>query len=589
MKPTIFRTTRCARLMLGTVLAIACFWLTRAPAGAQSEYTYTVIADVTNCFSVASPVVNNAGEVAFGASCFSPVGPPGGAVVIRRGSGGLLTDIFTLGDFSPVGPHIDVLSINDAGVVAFAGTSRTCTGSAASAILTGDGGSPSTLVDTCNDPRYMTVLRPSINNDGAVAFMADTDGTGGYDSVIVVSGGTHTTVAGPGTVTNSVGTLSAALEPSINNNGLVTFMGQGLSTFGVFTGSGGAVTTISTDNPSTFNGINDAGRVAFLGNNHGAIQTGDGGPLTTVATLNAAGYLNFSGVAAINASGTAGFMATIQSGVGVFTGADPQADAVLKVGDVIPEFGTVTAVTSSREAINDSGQVAIAVLFDQEGARRAAIIRADPPNRPPVASDGAASVAAGDSVSGTLSGTDPDGDSLTYAIVANGSQGTAAITDAATGAFTYTANAGASGSDAFTFQVTDGRGMASNVATMSIDIQPPVCAADVTASISVGFGKVSKRAAQNTRKITLRNMSAAPIAGPISLALDALTPGVSLVGATGVTSCAGPAGSLYLDVDVGADNVFSRRERVSVTLEFSNAGGGTVSFIPRILAGPGSR
>lgn len=74
-------------------------------------------------------------------------------------------------------------------------------------------------------------------------------------------------------------------------------------------------------------------------------------------------------------------------------------------------------------------------------------------------------------VSGTLSasgGTPP----YTFAIVANGTLGTAVITDAATGAFTYTPNLNTTGTDSFTFQVTDSAGCVSNVATETVVINP---------------------------------------------------------------------------------------------------------------------
>jgi ELWxxDGT repeat protein len=77
------------------------------------------------------------------------------------------------------------------------------------------------------------------------------------------------------------------------------------------------------------------------------------------------------------------------------------------------------------------------------------------------------------SANGTVSGTLPtagiDGANLTFSVVTNGKQGTATITNAATGAFTYTANAGATGSDSFTFKVSDGQ-RESNIATVTVNL-----------------------------------------------------------------------------------------------------------------------
>ena len=70
-----------------TVTNRADFALTQS-LGAQApapNYTYTVIADVSNCFNIGSPVLNNEGEAAFVANCGAPIGPQV-SVVVRRGT-----------------------------------------------------------------------------------------------------------------------------------------------------------------------------------------------------------------------------------------------------------------------------------------------------------------------------------------------------------------------------------------------------------------------------------------------------------------------------------------------------------------------
>jgi hypothetical protein len=80
-------------------------------------------------------------------------------------------------------------------------------------------------------------------------------------------------------------------------------------------------------------------------------------------------------------------------------------------------------------------------------------------------------------VSGTLSASDANGDPLTYSIVSNGTKGIAVVTNSATGAFTYTPNAGQIGTDTFTFSVNDGV-VNSEVATVTVNI------ADVTSPMT---------------------------------------------------------------------------------------------------------
>jgi hypothetical protein len=91
-------------------------------------------------------------------------------------------------------------------------------------------------------------------------------------------------------------------------------------------------------------------------------------------------------------------------------------------------------------------------------------------NGVPTASNGAVTTTAGTAVNGTLSASDTDGDSLTFAVVANPAHGTVTIVNAATGAFTYTPASGFTGSDSFTFHATDSASQVSNTATESVTV-----------------------------------------------------------------------------------------------------------------------
>ena len=77
-------------------------------------------------------------------------------------------------------------------------------------------------------------------------------------------------------------------------------------------------------------------------------------------------------------------------------------------------------------------------------------------NTVPVAFDAEQVVLPGGALSGVLRGGDADGDAVTYTLVALPTQGVVTLVDASTGAFGYTANMGASGTDTFTFKVNDG-------------------------------------------------------------------------------------------------------------------------------------
>jgi VCBS repeat-containing protein len=90
-------------------------------------------------------------------------------------------------------------------------------------------------------------------------------------------------------------------------------------------------------------------------------------------------------------------------------------------------------------------------------------------NDAPVANNGNLSTDEDVAVNGALSASDVDGDALTYSIVANAGKGTAMITNAATGAYTYTPNPNATGVDSFTFKANDGL-LNSSTATVSVSI-----------------------------------------------------------------------------------------------------------------------
>ena len=73
----------------------------------------------------------------------------------------------------------------------------------------------------------------------------------------------------------------------------------------------------------------------------------------------------------------------------------------------------------------------------------------------PVARSAVVTTQEGVAKSGVLPATDPESDALTFSLVTPPAKGTLQITNPATGAFTYTPNAGAVGYDTFTFRAAD--------------------------------------------------------------------------------------------------------------------------------------
>ncbi|WP_169089781.1 Ig-like domain-containing protein [Paenibacillus sp. PL91] len=94
----------------------------------------------------------------------------------------------------------------------------------------------------------------------------------------------------------------------------------------------------------------------------------------------------------------------------------------------------------------------------------------DSQNRAPQASDVNYNIAEGKTLSAKLKATDPDVDKLTYSIVSAPSKGTVKLVDASTGSFLYTAPAGATGNDTFTFKANDGF-VDSEIKTVTINVR----------------------------------------------------------------------------------------------------------------------
>ena len=92
-------------------------------------------------------------------------------------------------------------------------------------------------------------------------------------------------------------------------------------------------------------------------------------------------------------------------------------------------------------------------------------------NVAPVASDGSWTTNENTPLPGVLGATDVNGDPLTFSLVSLPARGSLSLTNAATGAFTYTPALHASGDDSFAFRASDGA-LVSNTATVSITIVP---------------------------------------------------------------------------------------------------------------------
>jgi hypothetical protein len=118
----------------------------------------------------------------------------------------------------------------------------------------------------------------------------------------------------------------------------------------------------------------------------------------------------------------------------------------------------------------------------------------------------------------------------------------------------------------------------------------PLMATPVDVSFQVrvtgGGFRFDRASGRFVQSVTLTNTGKSPIAGPISLALDSLSPDSALYNQAGVTSATIPAGRSYLVVQSGD---LAAGASASARLEFTDPTNAAIVYTTSVLAGPGTR
>ncbi|MBT2765920.1 isopeptide-forming domain-containing fimbrial protein, partial [Paenibacillus sp. ISL-20] len=165
-------------------------------------------------------------------------------------------------------------------------------------------------------------------------------------------------------------------------------------------------------------------------------------------------------------------------------GVDPDGDQLTFTKGSDPTNGTVTVnpdgtwtyVPDTDFTGTDSFTVTIS---DGKGGTITSTVTVnvtEPPNLPPVTENYDVTTEKDTSVTGSVYGTDPDGDTLTYAIESNPKHGTVIVNP--DGTWKYTPDPGYVGPDIFTVTVSDGKGGVTT-STITVDVKdkpnnPPV-------------------------------------------------------------------------------------------------------------------
>ncbi len=249
---------------------------------------------------------------------------------------------------------------------------------------------------------FSSILAPQINNVGGVAFHASSDSGG--QGIYTSYGRTLVPVATTQTFSLALNATfsSFSIKPALNDKGTAAFVATTGTAFsapkGIFTGTGGALTTIATNlqqapglgsnfgrffDPS----INNSGTVAFRASNANfglsAIYLGNAGSLRTVAISGQPAPnlgVNFSTFEnpSINNGGTVAFMASGGSKKGLYLSDGSQTITAAyttqvvsggtineTIQDIIFEGGSDRGGASQ---FNDNGQIAYQVNFVSGGS-----------------------------------------------------------------------------------------------------------------------------------------------------------------------------------------------------------------------------
>ena len=182
---------------------------------------------------------------------------------------------------------------------------------------------------------------------------------------------------------------------------------------------------------------------------------------------------------------------------------------------VAEEFGcqiiqvTATGIEQSTgETLVDQRTVMIAVGGAACGA--AATFAEMVPNEPPVADEQSLVTEVGTPISITLTGSDPDGDALAYALMATTTHGTL---EGEAPEITYTPDAGFIGGDSFTFTVSDGLA----------ESQPAIVSITVSAANEPPMADEQSVATEENTPISITLTGSDPDGDALTYALSATT------------------------------------------------------------------
>ncbi|MBF2066461.1 MAG: hypothetical protein IGS39_18875 [Calothrix sp. C42_A2020_038] len=348
--------------LIAIVFSISTILTLTNEANKAFGFTFTKIADTNEIYSSFKfPAINQVGNVVFTADLASG----GNGIFAGNGLG-----LITIADNTGFNSFGQFAGINDNGAVAFKANANT---GETGVFIYRDG----LVRQVAQGTNYFSISDPVINNNDNVAFNATINGVSGIFTNI--SSGTSLS---PIADTSSV--YSNFDRPSINQFGTVAFSaslknggGRGIYTVNR-NGTTNTVVDTSGDFDFLFNpAINNTGVVAFkavLDALAGeGIYTASNGVINKI--VDNTDRFDFFDNPTINDKGNVAFKGVLKGGgLGIYTGANPDSDKVIAVGDSL-FGGIVTDLYISNQSLNNNNQLAFYAKFDNGTT---GIFRADP-------------------------------------------------------------------------------------------------------------------------------------------------------------------------------------------------------------------
>ena len=310
-------------------------------------------------FNSSSPVLNDAGQVAFEGFFTGTSGGSADDGGLFRGSGGTLTQVAREGAAAPDAngtfSFFDDPAINDAGQLAFEAflTGTAGGGSDDGGIFRGSGGALTQIAREGGAPpegngTFSSFLTPNLNDLGQVAFLGNLTGTsgGGTDNagVYVGSGSGLMKIAREAdTAHDGDGTFSSFNgDPAINNLGQVAFVAS-------YTGNSGG----GADNNLILRGTNSSNLTDIA--REGDLTPGGNGTLGQMQApaMNDSGQVAFENFSIQGASGGS------LDDERIFRGSGGSLTEIQREGEAAPDGnGVFNSTQSTSVRVNNSNRVA---------------------------------------------------------------------------------------------------------------------------------------------------------------------------------------------------------------------------------------